>query len=306
MAVRKSTSFGMLLLPILVAVAIHVTVTPLAEIISIAPLIGVIFYGGAGMVGFFLFRKTRKEKNSEFNRQKALKSLRKTLEQEDSGVWDKDLNLESTLGRVDAKEVRGTIGDYNSESAEIELGNEKKVEVDLLLESKYVVKATRNMKGEENISETDVTIGSETKVSFMDNLLDRIGGFFGKDPKAERIQRRNSALKAASESAPIFAQKPRAPLNSSSTPKSNDDLIEEGLKSSGRAGPQQKIRFDKSGNEVPVVNHESIEAMAMIGVANPSSNQVVQSQPSNVKICPSCGYQNPISESYCINCGSNL
>ena len=169
MAVRNSTSFGMLFLPIIVAVGIHVTVTPLAEIISIEPLIGVGFYCGAGLVGVFLFRKTRKEKNSEFNRNKAMKSLRKTLEQEDSGVWDNNMNLESTLGTVNAKEVRGTIGDYNSESAEIELGNEKKVDVDLLLESKYVVKATRNMKGEDNYSETEVTIGSETKSSFMDN-----------------------------------------------------------------------------------------------------------------------------------------
>ena len=44
-----------------------------------------------------------------------MKSLRKTLEQEDSGVWDNNMNLESTLGTVNSKEVRGTIGDYNSE-----------------------------------------------------------------------------------------------------------------------------------------------------------------------------------------------
>ena len=306
MAVRTSTSFGMLFLPIIVAVGIHVTVTPLAEIISIEPLIGVGFYCGAGLVGIFLFRKTRKEKNSEFNRNKAMKSLRKTLEQEDSGVWDNDMNLESTLGTVNSKEVRGTIGDYNSESAEIELGNEKKVDVDLLLESKYVVKATRNMKGEDNYSETEVTIGSETKSSFMDNLLDGIGGLFGRDLKADRIEKRNNALKAASDSAPIYAQKPRAPINSSSNQSSNDDLIQEGLKSSGRAGPQQKIRFDKSGNEVPVVNHESIEAMAMIGSSNPSAIQTVQTLPSNVKVCSECGYKNQITESYCVNCGNNL
>ena len=91
--------------------------------------------------------------------------------------------------------------------------------------------------------------------------------------KADRIEKRNNALKAASDSAPIHAQKPRAPINSSSNQSSNDELIQEGLKSSGRAGPQQKIRFDKSGNEVPVVNHESIEAMAMIGAPNTSPIQ---------------------------------
>ena len=216
------------------------------------------------------------------------------------------MNLESTLGTVNAKEVRGTIGDYNSESAEIELGNEKKVDVDLLLESKYVVKATKNMKGEDNYSETEVTIGTETKSSFMDNVLDGIGGLFGRDMKADRIERRNHALKAASDSAPIHAQKPRAPINSSSNQSSNDELIQEGLKSSGRAGPQQKIRFDKSGNEVPVVNHESIEAMAMIGAPNTSPIQTVQTQSSNVKVCSGCGYRNQISETYCVNCGSNL
>ena len=52
------------------------------------------------------------------------------------------------------------------------------------------------MKGEDNYSETEVTIGSETKSSFMDNLLDGIGGLFGRDLKADRIERRNNALKA--------------------------------------------------------------------------------------------------------------
>ena len=62
MAVRTSTSFGMLFLPIIVAVGIHVTVTPLAEIISIEPLIGVGFYCGAGLVGIFFSEKLVRRK----------------------------------------------------------------------------------------------------------------------------------------------------------------------------------------------------------------------------------------------------
>ena len=72
------------------------------------------------------------------------------------------------------------------------------------------------------------------------------------------------ALEAASKSAPITAQRPRAPIRSGSNASSTDDLIEEGLNSTGRPAPQQEIRFDKNGNEVPTQNHESLEAMAMV------------------------------------------
>lgn len=310
MAVRRGTSFAMFCLPIMIAIGVHITVTPLQEMISIEPLIGIGLYLTSATIGFFLYRNTRKEKNSEYNRNKAMKSLKKTLEREDQGLWDENVNLESTLGQIKPSEAKGRIGDYNSESAEMEIGNDKKVDVDLLLESKHVVNASSRIRGESSI-ETDsvsVTIGADQKTSFMDSVLDTISGWFGKNSVDERAEKRQRALQAASKSAPITAQRPRAPLRTGTNSSSTDDLIQEGLNSSGRPAPQQEIKFDKSGNEVPTQNHESLEAMAMIGAQKEIApiKPIPQVSPTDKKSCSSCGYLNSLSESYCINCGNAI
>ena len=310
MAVRRSTSLGMFSLPILIAIGIHTTVTPLKEMISIEPLIGVALYLFATIIGVILYMNTRKEKNSEFNRNKAMKTLRKTLEREDAGLWNENVNLESTVGGLNPDEAKGYIGDYNSESPEIEIGNDKKVDVDLLLESKHVVSASSRIRGESSIDSDsiDVTIGADVQTSFMDSVLDKIGGWFGRNSGAERAQKRQMALEAASKSAPITAQRPRAPMRSGSNASSTDDLIEEGLKSTGRPAPQQEIRFDKNGNEVPTQNHESLEAMAMVGSLKatvPIQNESTKFS-SNSKMCNACGYSNALADSYCNNCGNSI
>ena len=66
MATRQSSSIGLFVLPLLVMGALHVIVTPLADILSLSWIYSTVWYGLGFLVGFILMRRTRITKDHEF------------------------------------------------------------------------------------------------------------------------------------------------------------------------------------------------------------------------------------------------
>ena len=170
----------------------------------------------------------------------------------------------------------------------------------MLTEHGFVQKATRRMSGEgADMDEmVDSTVGSVRQTSWMDNLIDAVFGWFGKDKAAEREERRLARLRANAQETPVIAQRPIAPIKTSlSESRTKDDLTMTSMSDDG--GVISTTTGDTP--TIPVQRKESIEDLAMLsgGSVAPVAGAVSGG-------CTSCGANNPPSERYCQSCGTTL
>ena len=328
MANDSLSSRSVAFLPLVLLAFIHVFVTPLREVFKIEPLLMIPYYAVGGGIGFFIYRKSFLVKDYEYRRTKVMKKMKKVYRAEEDGVWQTNAEVDSELSDEGKAKLLQNIGEINTESPEMVVGEDQKVEVQFLNEASHVVEATKRISGKSSFDDEaiDSTIGSTRKSSPMDSFLDWIGGLFGnKNISEEREERRIDALTAASNAAPVAVSRPNTPLQTTrrdvdSTLKATS-MTDEGEKEVSLDGrnntdynrsseEQVTYSMDKDAyswdKEIQATNSQSIESMAMLpGTQNPQSQQI--SNPVKVqKTCRGCGSVTPPNERFCLNCGLDI
>ena len=322
MKARPVTSLAMIALPTIILAFVHITVTPLKEMFAIEPLLMYAWYIVGAIVGIIMWRKTRIVKDHEFRRAVVMKGMKEVYAAEEAGVWSKNASLDSEISAEGEARLKGQVSSIDGEGPEMELDLDHKVDVDLLIESKHIRKASMRVTGKQSLDseELESTIGAIRKTGSMDRFLDFFGGLFsGKDARQSRSEYRNAQLLAAAKANPVVAQRPVAPIQQKKdtekeeikmTTMSDDGGHEtyvdtEGIVSSqsGNLSETEKVyAWDKelSNNQS---NEDSIESMAMLGGSPTTATP--QTSVAGVK-CGNCGVAVTGAERFCEGCGSSL
>ena len=282
MATRQSSSIGLFALPLLVMGALHVIVTPLADILSLSWVYSTVWYGLGFLIGFILMRRTRVTKDHEFRRSEIMKKMKHVYDAEAKGVWEKETPLQGET-QINKEQLNSTIGSFGREAPELELDRDVTSDVKMLTEQGFVQKATRRMSGDgaEMDEMVDSTVGSVRQASWMDNIIDGIFGLFGRDTAAEREEKRLTRLRSNAQQTPVIAQRPVAPVKQEmSNTRSNDELTMTTMSDDGGIISSTNIETPT----IPAQRKESIEDLAML------SGGSVQAMTGSVTGgCPACG-----------------
>jgi len=316
MANKSLSARSVSVMPLLLLGFIHVIVTPLKEVFAIEPLLMIPYYLTGLLMGIFIYRKSNTEKDFEYRRSKVMRQMKNVYAAEEAGVWQTNVEVPNQLS--EQSNLSTEVSSISLEAPELELSHDNKVEVSMLNESQRVIEATRRVSGQSTFDEQEVksTIGANRKSSPMDRFLDFITGIFSKTSAVNsREQRRQAALKAASEAAPVRAERPQAPI------QYERNIVEIGPESDyiDNFDDNQKATVSVSHIEssVPLKNHptsasqsnvsannQTIESMAMLSSTGPD---FVNPQPSSSALtCQSCGYPINPEDRYCDNCGDDL
>ena len=303
-------------MPVLLLGFIHVFVTPLRDIFDIEPLLMIPYYLFGVFVGVIIYRRSNVVRDYEYRRSKVMKKMKNAYAAEESGVWQTNVDVPREFSSQ--INLSAGVSQISKEAPEMELSDESKVEVSMLNESKSVIEATRRVSGKSTFDDQEVmsTIGATRKVSPMDRLLDFVSGIFGKSSAQEsREEKRMTALKAASEAAPVRAEKPQAPIQYERNevevgPESNykDDYNEESkeIVESGNLKPVVEAKnysaFAPPNNNS--LGSQTLESMAML----PSNNPTSFANPTSIQgpRCRGCGYSIKSSDRFCDNCGLDV
>lgn len=329
MANDSLSSRSVAFLPLVLLIFIQVFVTPLREIFKIEPLLMVPYYGIGIAIGYLIYRKSFLIKDYEYRRSKVMNKMKKVYQAEEAGVWQSNAEVDSEFSQEGLAKLSQNIGDINNESPEMVVGEDEKVEVQFLNEASHVVEATRRISGKSSFDDQsiDSTIGSTRKSSPMDNLLDWIGGLFGKTNIGERREeKRIDALTAAANASPVAVSRPNSPLQTTrrdvdSTLKATS-MTDEGEKevsldtrysnTSEMSTNQQPLSYsmDKEAyswdKEIQPMPSQSIESMAMLSSIPNQPNQQITAPVNNQKTCRGCGAVTPPNERFCLNCGLDI
>ena len=316
MVEKSLSSKSVSVMPVLLLGFIHVFVTPLRDIFDIEPLLMIPYYLFGVFVGVIIYRRSNVVRDYEYRRSKVMKKMKNAYAAEESGVWQTNVDVP----REFSSQINLSTGvsQISKEAPEMELSDESKVEVSMLNESKSVIEATRRVSGKSTFDDQEVmsTIGATRKVSPMDRLLDFVSGIFGKSSAQEsREEKRMTALKAASEAAPVRAEKPQAPIQYERNevevgPESNykDDYNEESkeIVESGNLKPVVEAKtysaFAPPNNNS--LASQTLESMAMLPPNNPTSS----ANPTSIQgpRCRGCGYSIKSGDRFCDNCGLDV
>jgi len=304
---RQTTSLVLLFTPALVLNALRFIVTPLGNMMSVSTNLDIALHVGAFGIGFILYRRTRVVRDHEWQRSRAVKSVGSHFKAEQSGVWEKDVAMDTNLSPEAQANLQGkvglAVGSYSSKTGS-EIDTE--VEVEMLVDSEHVRRAQARVSGDEQFEDGRInsTVGSVRKASPMDNLLDWFASLRGRDRQAEREANRKAKLKARSNLSPVIAQRPVAPIQPIESEEKR--IVPMEMISVTDSGAQS-VTIDEDTNEVstPIIREISIEEMAY---GTPARN--VGTQPHSgfapQPTCRVCSTPNPVGERFCINCGSEL
>ena len=321
---RSATSKGIAALPLLLMALVHITVTPLRQIFEIEPVLMYVWYVIAIVIGAVLWRKSAVVKDHEFHRSKVMKKMKKVYDAEEAGVWQSNAALSTELSPEAQLRLRGQVASIDGEAPELTLDEDDRVDVTMLMDAAHIQKANRRVSGSETFGEqgTESTIGAVRKKSPMDSLLDAIGGLFGRgDASEQRANKKQARLQAAARADPVTAQRPVAPIRSSSQSKDDTTLkmtsmsdeggIDSTVNATGEAveSVAQNPEFDKVyawDKPADNLNLGSIEAMAML--SSPVATSAPVAQPAAVQglRCKGCQAIVQPGERFCPNCGLDL
>ncbi len=323
MKARPVTSLAMIVLPTIILAFVHITVIPLKEIFTIEPILMYAWYAMGLIIGIIMWRKTRIVKDHEFRRSEVMKGMKDVYAAEEAGVWSQNASLDSEISVEGEARLKGQVSAIDGEGPEMELDLDHKVNVDLLLESKNIQKASMRATGNGSLGseELDSTIGAVRKTGSMDKLLDLLGGLFsGKDARQSRSEYRNAQLLAASRANPVVAQRPVAPIQQKKDTKreeikmttmTDDGGHETFVDAKGTVTSQKEklsetekvYAWDKDLN-TNQSNGDSLESMAMLG-GFPTTAAPQMASVAGIK-CGSCGVAVTGAERFCEGCGSSL
>ena len=307
---RSFTSRGLALLPLLIMGACHLSIPPLRAMFELEPRIMYAWYGFSLALGFQIFRKSRVVKDFEYNRVKAMKKIKHVYVAEERGVWNTQVELDSTMDNVTKAGLSQPISNLSHEAPEMQVPEDNQIEVSMLNEARHIVNANARVSGQASLDDEQVTgtIGAVRKPTPMDRFFDLISSLFGKDARAEREERRRNRLAAAAASSPVTAQRPVAPLRIEGqrddvevnmTSYSDSGGVNTVITSSGK----ELTKSIESANQPQTTSpSESYESMAMLGTAVVQPRPVTTSGP----VCRGCSSSVTVGERFCPNCGLDL
>ena len=316
MADKSLSAKSVSAMPLLLLGFVHVIVTPLRDVFSIEPLLMIPYYLFGLLIGILIYRKSNTIRDYEYRRSKVMKQMKNVYAAEEAGVWQTNVEVPDKLS--EQSNLSTEVSSISREAPELELSDDDKVEVSMLNESQKVIEATRRVSGQSTFDDMEVesTIGARRKSSPMDRFLDFVIGIFSNNSATDtREQRRQVALKAASDAAPVRAEKPQAPIQYERNqveigPDSEyiDNFSEDHQASSNDAQSVRLGQAKSSSAFAPPIDNKSLdqtlESMAMLSANNPS---FVSPQSSNKALtCSSCGYPIKPDDRYCDNCGMGL
>jgi hypothetical protein len=321
---RSTTARGIAALPLLVMGLIHVTVTPLREMFEVEPFLMYFFYAGALGVGVFLWRRSSEVKDHEYHRSKVMKQMKKVYQAEEDGVWQSNAALASELSPEAQLKLKGQVASIDSEAPEMTIGEDERVDVTMLMDAKHIMQANKRVTGANTFGEEGIesTIGAVRKKSPMDSLLDSMFGLFGRSDAAERrLRRKQARLGAAAAAAPVTAQRPVAPIRSTTkaaeestlkvTSMSDTGGIDSTVSASGVAiantGALSEVDKVYAWDTTAPSNQQgSIEDMAMLSSPVRTAAPLVQQSVPSTPVCKGC--KNPVAgdERFCPHCGLDL
>ena len=307
---RGVTNRSLSLLPLLVMGASHFSLPPLQQMFELEPRLMYGWYLTALVIGVVVYRRSGVVKDFEYNRAKAMRKIKHVYEAEEQGVWATDAHLDATMSPSTKHGLSRSVSEISGESPEMELGDEAKVEVQMLSEADHIVKANARVTGSATLDDETVvgTIGANRRISPMDRFLDTVFGLFGIDSKAEREAQRQARLRQAATAAPVTAQRPVAPLRLNKgkddsevnmTSMSDSGGVETVISTSGQL--RDGFQEPGSGKVVPTVS-ESLESMAMMGQGPPA----VSVAAATGLTCRGCGMPVEPSDRFCPHCGLDL
>lgn len=303
---RQFTSLVLLFTPVLVLNALRFIVDPLGDMMAVSLYLDIGLHVGALGVGYFLFRKTRMVRDHEWQRSRAIKSVGNHFKAEDSGVWEKDVVMETQLSPEAQANLSGHVGvavGGMKTTSETEI--ETEVEVEMLVDAEHVRKAQARVSGDEQFEDGSVnsTVGAVRKPSPMDTFLDWISSFRGRDRKQEREDKKNAKLLARSQQSPVIAQRPIAPLRPVQSEEKR--IVPMEMISVTDAGAES-VTIDEDTNEISTPIQRSISIEEMAYGTGKSSTKTANSGFAPQPTCKMCSAPNPVGERFCMNCGSEL
>ena len=307
---RGVTNRSLSLLPLLVMGASHFSLPPLQQMFELEPRLMYGWYLTALVIGVVVYRRSGVVNDFEYNRAKAMRKIKHVYEAEERGVWATDAHLDATMSPSTKHGLSRSVSEISGESPEMELGDEAKVEVQMLSEADHIVKANARVTGSATLDDETVvgTIGANRRISPMDRFLDTVFGLFGIDSKAEREAQRQARLRQAATAAPVTAQRPVAPLRLNKgkddsevnmTSMSDSGGVETVISTSGQI--RDGVQEPGSGKVVPTVS-ESLESMAMMGQGPPA----VSVASATGVTCRGCSMPVEPSGRFCPHCGLDL
>ena len=307
---RGLTNRSLSALPLLVMGASHLSLPPLQTMFELEPRLMYGWYAFALLLCVVVYRRSGVVKDHEYNRAKAMRKIRYVYEAEERGVWETDAKLDATMDKTTQQGLSRSVAEISGEAPEMELGEEDKVEVQMLNEANHIVRANARVTGSATLDDEVVTgtIGAQQKIGPMDRFLDAVLGLFGVDSRAEREAQRQARLKQAANVAPVTAQRPVAPLRMNKdrdeseinmTSMSDSGGVETVMSTSGQVRDQDSV---PPGAKVVPEMSESLESMAMMGMAPSASPSIATTGP----VCRGCGAPVNPSERFCPHCGLDL
>ena len=303
---RQATAVVFLLMPVFLINSMRLFVTPFREMLKVSMTLDVGLHIIGILIGIFLYRRTTLVRDHEWRRSKAVKSVSHHFKAEEGGVWEKDIQMDSTLSDEAQYNLKGQVSNVtlgkNIQVQEIE----GEVNVEMLIDSDRVRMAQARVSGEEQFDEntTNATYGAIRQASPMDRFLDWVANLRGKDREKERQERSQSSIESRSQESPVIAQRPIAPINPIPTDRKNPRPMEI---SSMTDDGMQTINIEANNEIQPATREPTMEELAYgisqnVPTTNVASASNFQPQPT----CRTCNSPNPIGERFCSNCGSNL
>lgn len=307
---RGLTNRSLSVLPLLVMGVSHLSLPPLQTMFELEPRLMYGWYVFALLLCVVVYRRSGVVKDHEYNRAKAMRKIRYVYEAEERGVWETDAQLDATMDKTTQQGLSRSVSEISGEAPEMELNEDDKVEVQMLNEANHIVRANARVTGSATLDDEVITgtMGAQKKIGPMDRFLDGVFGLFGIDSRADREAQRQARLKQAANVAPVTAQRPVAPLRMNKdhdeseinmTSMSDSGGVETVMSTSGQVRDSDKV--PSNSKVVPEVS-ESLESMAMIGMAPSASPSIATTGP----VCRGCGAPVNPSERFCPHCGLDL
>ena len=278
-AKNRMNAWALLVVPLIVAALIG-EIIPAVDTLIVENWQIAVYYGAALLIGIFLFRKSRTEKDHEFHRVKNIKKLRKAYVAEDRGLWSKADSAMAQLER-DAEGYEASDKDLVKGQEVMEVMRTKrtdeldedapKEDVRSLLDEDHVRKSAARLSGDADsmpkLSGTAVEM-MESRSAGQTNVDDMLAELAAEDKR----EKKKAPPKPKEQARPKPQPKPK--------PKPEVG--------GGQMGVAGISREDKLLDELGA----SIGGGKSIG--------------KETKICLDCGGRNPIGKSNCHNCGSSL
>ena len=274
-------------------------------------------YGAALVVGWFLRGVSGVRKDHEWQRAKAMKGLKKHYDKEEKGMWTREEAVSTELSIEAQSVMQGSVGKLVKSKTTTEIARDpgKDTEqINMLLDSHHVAKATRRVSGGETFDDevVDSTIGAVRRRGAMDRLFDWISKRFrDKDAQQARVEAKQALLSSRAEQDPVKTanlaevhQKNEAARLNAEVPSMQQEAPAQNVQNPA----PQVVEETAPVEQQPVASSgQSIEEMA--GIVSPSSASVqgnVEEQSSFAVSRCQCGFSNQPDERFCVNCGNEL